>query len=100
MPPTRFSLQDAVRVSDQVVFRELEGEAVLLNLETGVYFGLNDVGTRIWARLQQDGSLQNVFDTMQQQYSVEPQRLEKDILDLIEQMCAKGLVQEHLPTPV
>ncbi|MBI2818954.1 MAG: PqqD family protein [Acidobacteria bacterium] len=96
----KFSLQDTVRISEDVVFRELDGEAVLLNLASGIYFGLNEVGTRIWTLLGQDGALQRVFDAMKQQYDVVPERLEKDLLELVEQMYSKGLVQEHLPTPV
>ena len=96
----KFSLQDTVRISEDVVFRELDGEAVLLNLDSGIYFGLNEVGTRIWTVLGQDGALQSVFDAMKQQYDVVPERLEKDLLELVEQMHSKGLVQEHLPTPV
>ena len=100
MGPMKFSLQDTVRISEDVVFRELDGEAVLLNLDSGIYFGLNEVGTRIWTVLGQDGALQSVFDAMKQQYDVVPERLEKDLLELVEQMSSKGLVQEHLPTPV
>ena len=96
----KFSLQDTVRISEDVVFRELDGEAVLLNLASGVYFGLNDVGTRIWSLLAEDGALRSVFEAMKQQYDVPPERLEKDLLELVEQMRSKGLVLEHLPTPV
>ena len=100
MPLQPFSLEDTVRISEDVVFRELDGEAVLLHLGTGIYFGLNEVGTRIWTLLGQDGSLQSVLDAMVKQYDVAPDRLEKDLLQLVEQMREKGLVQEHLPTPV
>ena len=100
MGSMKFSLQDTVRISEEVVFRELDGEAVLLNLGSGIYFGLNDVGTRIWALLGQDGALRSVFDALKQQYDEVPERLEKDLLELVEQMYSKGLVQEHLPTPV
>jgi hypothetical protein len=94
------SLKDTVRISGDVVFREIDGEGVLLNLGTGIYFGLNDVGTRIWNLLQQDGSLRKVFHSLQKQYDVTPDRLEQDLLQLVSQMLEKGLVLEHLPTPV
>ena len=44
-PPT---LTAEVRANDEVLFQELHGEGVLLNLKTGVYFGLDPVGARIW----------------------------------------------------
>jgi len=49
------SLDRSVCVGKDVVFRELDGEAVILNLETGTYFGLDTVGTRIWQFCQDHG---------------------------------------------
>jgi hypothetical protein len=97
---SRVSLQDTVRVSEDVVFRELDGEAVLLHLGSGIYFGLNEVGTRIWNLLQQHGSLQRVFEQLLSHYEVSPQQLQDDLLALVGQMRDKGLLEERLPTPV
>ena len=83
--------------NENVVSRELEGEAVILNLESGVYFGLNGVGTRIWALIQEHGSLRKVLEAMQQEYEVAPQELESDLLQLIEQLQARGLVNLSQP---
>ena len=86
------SLESDVAISDDVVSRDLEGEAVILNLESGTYFGLDPVGTRIWALLQANGSLRRAFDVMLQEYDVAPQKLEDDMLRLVRELCAKGLV--------
>jgi hypothetical protein len=80
-----------------VVSRELEGEAVILNLESGVYFGLNEVGARIWALIQQYGSLRKVLETIQEEYEVAPQVLESDLLQLVGQLHARGLVNLTQP---
>ena len=79
MEPESLSLEDAVRVSEDVVFREIDGEAVLLELGTGIYFGLNEAGTRIWTLLQRDGSLRNTFAAMQEQYEVPAEQLERSV---------------------
>ncbi len=50
MTPT---LDAAFRIPDEVIFRELDGEAVILNLDTGIYFGLDAVGTRIWRLIEE-----------------------------------------------
>ena len=55
------SLECGVAISEDVVSRDLEGEAVILNLDSGTYFGLDRVGTRIWSLLQEGGSLRGVF---------------------------------------
>lgn len=86
------TLEDSVQISDDAVFRELDGEAVILNLDTGIYFGLNTTGTRIWNLIAQHGSLQKVFETMAEEYDVPPESLENDILLLVGQLAEKKLV--------
>jgi len=60
-PVPDLSITDAVRIPDDVIFRELNGEAVILNLDNGTYFGLNSVGMRIWQLCEQHGSLRAVW---------------------------------------
>ena len=86
------SLQSSVKICDDVVSRDLEGEAVILNLETGTYFGLNEVGTRIWTLIQEHESLNRVFEAIRQEYEVSPEALEGDLLRIIDELRTKGLV--------
>ena len=88
----KLSLESRVAINDDVVSRELDGEAVILNLESGTYFSLNQVGTRIWSLLQDDGSLRRTFDVIHQEYDVAQEILERDILRLLEELLAKDLV--------
>lgn len=86
-------LGDRLTVSPDVVFRELEGEAVLLDLESGTYFGLNAVGTRIWSLIQERDSLRAVLDAITAEYDARPEVLERDLLRLAAELCAKGLTR-------
>src|SRR5215472_7857996 len=86
------SLEATVAIHRDVVSRELEGEAIILNLESGTYFGLDSVGTRIWSLLQEDGSLRRTFELLEQEYDVEPERLKADILRLVEELCSNHLL--------
>ena len=88
---TRLSLRDRVTVARNVLFRDLEGEAVLLNLASGTYFGLDPVGTSMWRLIVQHGSLARVLEAMLEEYEVEPLMLERDLLELCRRLCANGL---------
>jgi hypothetical protein len=88
------SLNSRVRIQDEVLFQELQREAVLLNLKTGMYLGLNEMGTRIWQLLQEDGALSRVVAVMLQEYDVTEERLAQDLLDLVGQMEKQGLLAE------
>jgi len=58
----RPSLDSRVQANEGVLYQELQGEAVLLNLATGGYFGLDPVGTRIWQLLLENGQLSKIVE--------------------------------------
>jgi hypothetical protein len=85
-------LTSNVTISPEVLFQEVGGEAVLLDLASETYFGLDDVGTRIWQILHEHGLLSAVHERMLAEYDVEPARLEEDLLNHIEKLAEAGLV--------
>jgi hypothetical protein len=86
------TLDAAFRIPDDVVFRELDGEAVVLNLDTGIYFGLDVIGTRIWRLIEARKPLRIVLGTMVEEYDAPPDRLERDLLAFVERLTGKGLL--------
>ena len=90
-----------LRIADDVVFRDLAGESVLLNLSTSTYFGLDAVGTRLWHLIAEHGSTAVVLETLLAEYDVDALRLQKDLDALIDQLLAKKLLTtdaEQTPT--
>jgi hypothetical protein len=86
------SLDTSVHIPKDVVFRELDGEAVILNLESGMYFGLDAIGTRIWRLVEEHGSLRAVWEAMQREFEAPGETLRSDLLTFIDELSAKGLV--------
>lgn len=86
------TLSQRAEPSSEVLFQEVGGEAVLLNLESERYFGLDPVGTRIWALLGEDSHLQHAHATLCIEYDVPAATLETDLLALIDQLADAGLV--------
>lgn len=86
------SLDRTVRVGEDTVFRELSGEAVLLQLDAGMYFGLDPVGTRLWQLIAERGKLREVLALAQTEFDVDAATLERDLLALVEQLVEKKLV--------
>ena len=89
---TPISLDSSIVVSQTAVFREMDGEAVILDLESGTYFGLNGVGTRMWQLIEEEGRLRVVFDRLADEFDVAGDRLEQDLIDLVSRLVDKGLV--------
>jgi hypothetical protein len=80
-----------VAASDQVS-SELAGESVILNLKTGLYYGLNEVGARIWDLLQTPTTFGNICDAIEQEYAVDTHRCEQDVRVLLEELITAQLV--------
>jgi len=82
-----------VTVPENILFRELEGESVILNIDSESYLGLDDVGTRMWAVLTTSDSIQAAFETLQHEYDVEADVLRTDISELLDKLIENGLVR-------
>ena len=96
MSPT---LGSRIRVNDDVLFQELHGEAVLLNLKTGVYFGLDSVGTRAWQLLPEHPVLSQILEVIVREYDVAEERCAEDLIRLIAEMREHELVTLVDATP-
>ena len=86
-----------VRIAEDVVYRELEGEMVLLNLRTGVYFGLDAVGTRIWQLLQEGYTAAQVTDRLVAEYDVAAGACEQDLRVFMTTLHEHALVEPENP---
>ncbi len=82
-----------LKIPDQVVTRQVGDEAVLLNLESGTYFGLDPVGSRFLELLQTEGELAAVIPQMLEEFEVSEAQLETDLLQLADEMLASGLLE-------
>lgn len=86
-------LTQKITFSQSVFAQEIDGEMVLLDMESENYFGLDEVGTSIWQAMQEKESLQEVFEVLMEQYEVEEEVLQKDLSDFVEKLLESGLVK-------
>lgn len=85
-------LSDSLAVDENVAYRELDGEGVILDLERGVYFGLNQAGARMWALIAEHGSLAVVHAALTREFDAAPDVLARDLLALSADLASRGLV--------
>ena len=81
-----------VAINPSVIYRELAGEFVLLNLQSGVYYGLDAVGSRVWQLLMDSRGIDDVCTTLLDEYDVSADTLRADIERLVGELTDKGLV--------
>ncbi len=82
-----------VSVPEHVLLRQIEGESVLLNINNERYFGLDEVGTRMWATLTSADSIQAAYEALLGEYEVDPEQLRQDLQILIEKLVENGLIE-------
>jgi hypothetical protein len=87
------SLSSRVKISDNTLFQELSGEAVLLELSRGVYYGLDEVGTRIWNLLGEGRSLQETVAVLVDEYDVSDSQGADDVLRLVKELEERRLLE-------
>ncbi len=85
-----------IRVHPDVVWRDVDGEIVLLNVVTGQYFGLDEVGSRVWGLLQQDGdagaSMETLRDRVVAEFDVDATVALSDLAALMQQLLDQQLI--------
>lgn len=87
------SAASIVGATHEHVSCSLGDEAAILNLKNTVYYGLNPVGTRVWDLVQQARSVGEIRDALVDEYDVEAEQCERDVLDLLQQMREQGLIE-------
>ena len=81
-----------VTPSNDVLSREIQNETVLLDLKTEQYFGLDDVGSRVWQLIRDGVSLEEIVDRLHAQYDVDAASLRTDVERFVAQLSEAGLV--------
>ena len=74
------------------MFRELDGEGVILNLASGLYFGLDETGTRMWRLIEQHRRLDVVLTALTGEYEAARETIEADLIRLVSELSEKGLL--------
>jgi hypothetical protein len=86
------NLHQTIALSPDVISQEVSGETVLLDLESENYFGLDEVGTRIWQLIKETNDLNTIYNTLLSEYEVPAERLQQDLTTLLTEIEGLGLI--------
>lgn len=89
----QFALQTTVVAGGNQVSCDLSGEAVILHLQDGIYYGLNPVGARIWQLLQEPRTVGDITSRILDEYDVEPSRCDQDLSALLLELSSRKLIE-------
>ena len=81
-----------IRNDDELLTTVVDGELIGMSVEQGACYGLNDVATRIWELLAEPRSIDSLCQQLTSEYDVEAGQCLREVLDLVEELRAEGLV--------
>ena len=81
-------------IPEDVLFRQVGDEAILLNLETEFYYSLDEVGARMWSVLASTGSLDAVESAVVEEYDAPAERVRQDLDKLVSDLVQHGLLEQ------
>ena len=90
---TRLTPENRIEIPDGVLMRDLQGEAVILNLDSECYFGLDEVGTRMWTALTTTADVAAATEALLAEFEVEPEQLRTDLDEFVAARADAGLVR-------
>jgi len=82
-----------VRSAPVAVSCELDGEAALLNVQSGEYYGLDELGASVWRMITQPCAVATIVQKITSEYAVDPERCGRDLISFIGELAAQSLVE-------
>ena len=89
----KLSKNSIIAAAKEQVSCDLAGEAAILDLKSGQYYGLNSIGARIWSLIQEPHSISEVLHTLLEEYDVDASQCEQDLFALVQKLSASGLIE-------
>jgi hypothetical protein len=87
------TIDSIVNAAPEFVATEINGEVVILNLKDSLYYGLNSVGSRIWALVQEPCAVNQIEDILLTEYDVNPEVCHQEVVTLLTDMLKRGLIK-------
>jgi hypothetical protein len=89
-----FTVSDSVRLRQDIAWREIDGEIVLLDLTGAAYYSVSRSGVVLWPAVVEGATVAALSERLAQEYSLERQVAERDVRVLIDSLSGEGLLEE------
>ena len=86
------SLSESISIPDDVLHRSLGDELVLLNIDSGRYFGLDSVGASMWHALDKADTMESACQALLAEFDVDEEELRSDLKRLVGDLSSHGLL--------
>ena len=85
-------LDSTISPSEDLVSSDLDGEIVMMSIENGEYYGLDEIGSRIWTLLEEPKKVSELCDILLEEFEVEREQCEEEVLAFLNEMASDDLI--------
>lgn len=93
MSEFRLTKNSVISAVDDVIDSEIDDELVMMNIDTGDYFGLNDVATAVWLKVRETTTYSDLIESLIEEFDVKPEQCETEVNELLTQLNAAKLIE-------
>jgi hypothetical protein len=87
------TLKSKIIRNPELVENTIDGEVVMMSIESGEYFGLNEVGSSIWQLIENSTTVHDIIGKLLDEYDTTPQECIKDTIEFLEQLRGKNVIK-------
>tara|TARA_B100000029_G_C16874648_1_gene704360 strand:- start:14 stop:373 length:360 start_codon:yes stop_codon:yes gene_type:complete len=91
--PYMLDLNSTIRASEDVVVSQLDDELVMMSIEKGQYYGLDDIGSRVWELINEPRSISSICDVLVSEFDVVRTECEHDMVEWLSELAGENLIQ-------
>jgi hypothetical protein len=95
----KVSVNSTVVAAETQVSSDLGEEVAILDFKAGVYYGLDDVGARVWQLVQEPKKVREIRNVLLEEYEIEPDRCEHDLIELLRSLAGEELIEINNEAP-
>jgi len=92
MKKREITTDTVIRQIEEIVASDIDGETVMMSIENGEYYGLDDIGSRIWELIEKPVKVSNLIDTLLERFDVDRGTCEKDVLKFLNDLNGDNIL--------
>ena len=89
----KITTDTAISQIEEIVASDIDGETVMMSIENGEYYGLDDIGSRIWKLIEKPVKVSDLIDTLLERFDVDRETCEKDVLKFLNELNEDKILQ-------
>lgn len=89
----KISTNTIIQKNKQIVSADMDGETVMMNIQTGKYYNLGNMGGGIWALIEGQTKVETIIESLMEEYNVTREQCEKEVLSFLNQILGQGLIE-------